>query len=1189
MHKGGTMKKSIKFFRFCLFILFILPFTIGMNNVQAQYYTSVSTAQLQKSLYSVDTYSETIDELKKPITLRAQNRSLGYLLEQIAKKAGLGVAYNADLAVLEKNKSVNFESLPVASALQQVLEGTTFDAALTRMREIVLVKRLPAITNDIATKVADQDITGTVTGADRGEPLPGVNILVVGTNIGTSTDGNGDYSLTVPDEADSLQFSYIGYRTERVAIAGRDIVNVEMEPEIQEFDEMVVTALGITRDERSIGYATQKVEGNDITYTNEKNVIGSLAGKVAGVQVSGSSGASLGGTQTIKIRGVNSISGEGQPLIVVDGTPISNGNFAGSAGTDFGNLAQDINPGDIKSVDVMKGPAASSLYGIRGQYGVIMITTKKGSDAQGVEVRVNSSFSTQRAANFMEFQNTYGAGYSQDWNTLPNGQKYVEMYADESWGPKMDGTMVREYFSFFPQHPLYGQLTPFEPHPDNIKNFFEPGFTSDQGITVSGGGENSNYRLSFNDTRINGVSPNTDLQRNNLGVSAGLDASDQWSFSTNLNYAVNDALRPPHGSESGSRYFRQWFQRSLDMNRLKNYKFSDGTYMNWNLGSPNSSGELNSLSPLYWSNPYWEAYENNAEDSRNRFFGDVGVTFEAMPGLSFSGHVRGDMYTQNIEGKTNFGGASTPGYSVGKYERKEMNYELEGRYKKDWENFSLSATLGTNLLDLDYSSVTEATQGGLTAPGYFNIEASVDRPDVDSYKEEKKIISAYGLVSLGYQDTYFLDLSLRNDKSSTLPKDNNSYLYPSVSGSFVFSELMDWEPLSFGKLRASYAQAGSDLSPYQITSVYGIGSVYGSINTQYVPSNLNNPNIKPSFSTSYEAGVDLKFFGRVGLNFTYYKQENKNQVIPLDLSGTTGYGSATINAGLIENQGVEVSLNGSPVQTRSFTWNSVFNISRNRNEIVELHPDIDKYQHGSTVYSGTPSYLNSYEGDTFGSLVGTAYERDEATGKILLDDDNFPLKTDATHNFGSVLPDFTGGFQNVFNYKNWNLATMINFQMGGQFFSRSLMLAATTGLAPETAALNDKGNPVRDPVDQGGGVKIEGISKSTGEPVTAYLNAYRYYHDVPRYIYEDWVVDASYIKLSEVKLGYTFNKSILKSLPVKAIDVSLFANNPWMIWQEAPKGLDPSELSSGAQDITWYESGQLNTVRSYGVNFNLTF
>jgi outer membrane receptor protein involved in Fe transport len=678
-----------------------------------------------------------------------------------------------------------------------------------------------------------------------------------------------------------------------------------------------------------------------------------------------------------------------------------------------------------------------------------------------------------------------------------------------------------------------------------------------------------------------------------------MDITEKLKVSTNINYARNNAQRPAQGSEDGSRYLGQWFQRNIDMNRLKNYKYDDGTFVQWNLRRPSAStGEITNFAPLYWANPYFLAYENPSNDSRDRMFGDIGLSYQVLPALTLSGFIRSDMFTQNVESRAAFGGTGTPGYTTAKYQNREMNYEFLAQYDKRFGSISLNVLLGGNIFDRRYSYVSLGTVGGLSAPGFYNIAASLDRPDsgredYPSYLLRKQIRSAYSMVSVGYKETYFLDASIRNDNSSALPENNNSYWYPSVSGSFVFSELLNWKPLSLGKIRVSYAQAGSDLDPYETTSSFTVGTVYaGGVTASplTVPNNLTNPDIEPSFAHSYEAGIDLKFLnGRVGAGFTLYQQINKNQILKLDVSGTSGYQSATINAGQIENKGIELTLNGTPLQTKNFSWDVIFNISRNRNMVVELYPGITVYQYGSTTYSSVTSYLNSYEGKPFGTLVGQAYQRDPETGKILLDANNLPMFTDASHNFGTILPDYTGGFQNIFRYANFELAAMIDFQVGGQFFSRSKMLAVRTGLDEITVATNDKGFNVRDAVGDGGGVRVDGISAATGEEVTAYVDPQRYYGVVGRRIYEEWLYDASYIKLREVRLGYTFNKGQWEKLPFQKIGLALTARNPAMLYQKAPKGLDPSELSTGAQGLSWFESGQINTVRSYGFNLNVTF
>ncbi|PRY14219.1 TonB-linked SusC/RagA family outer membrane protein [Pontibacter ummariensis] len=1038
-----------------------------------------------------------------------------------------------------------------------------------------------------------QAVSGKVTAAENGLALPGVSVVVKGTTTGIATDGDGSYQLRVPGSNATLVFRFLGYETREVVVGNQQVINVSLNLDSKSLDEVVVTALGIERSERSLGYATQEVQGEKLTLTKEQNVIGSLAGKIAGVQVTGASGASMGGTQKIKIRGVNSLTGTDQPLIVIDGTPISNANFAGRNGGDYGNLAQDINPEDIESVNVLKGPAASALYGIRGQYGVIMITTKKGARGpKAVQVQLNSAFSVERVGNFMPLQDLYGGGGSQTWRTLPNGDKYVDMSYDESWGPRMDGTPVRQVFSFYPQDPEYGKLTPFVPHPDNIKDFFETGHTINNGVSITGGNENSTFRLSYNNTQIEGVEPNTWLKRNNFGLSAGLDLTKKLTASANVNYANNYAQRPSQGYDGGSRYLVQWFQRNMDMNRLKNYRYDDGTFLHWNLRRPNSSGEITNFEALYWNNPYFEAYENYSNDNRDRLFGDVGLTYQLLPELKLSGFIRGDLYTQNIETREAVGGRYVPAYTVGKYQNKEVNYEFLGTYSKEWGDFSLNANVGTNLYTRRYSSVYQESEGGLSSPGYYNIAASIDRPTNRSYLLRKEIRSFYGMASFGYKDTYFIDASLRNDNSSTLPEDNNSYWYPSISGSFVFSDMLAWNPLSFGKLRVSYAQAGSDLDAYQTAFTYAPGGIYDGVNSLYVPDNLINPDIEPSFAHSYEAGVDLKFFqNRLGMGLTYYMQKNKNQIINLDVSGTSGYSSTIINAGLIENKGIELSLTATPVQSEIFSWDATFNFNKNESMVKELGSESGVYAHDMNTYSRVSVYLNSYEGQSFGSLIGKAYQRDPATGKILLGTNNLPLYTEANHNFGSVLPDFTGGFQNYFRFfGKVDLGAMIDYQVGGQFFSWSRMLAVKTGMAEETAALNDNGKNVRDPLREGGGVKVTGISAESGEEVTAYVDARAYYRTtLGTHVYEEWLYDASYVKLREVRLGYNLDKKTIGWLPFERANIALIARNPAMIWQKAPKGLDPSELSTGSSPISWLETGSLNTVRSYGVNLNITF
>ncbi|MFX1707903.1 SusC/RagA family TonB-linked outer membrane protein [Chitinophaga sp. CC14] len=1039
-------------------------------------------------------------------------------------------------------------------------------------------------------------ITGKVTG-EKGESLPGVSVQIKNTNKGTSTDTDGNFRLDAGNTDVILIFRLVGYLTTEVNTSGKSSITVTLKQDTRNLDQVVVTALGISRKERAVGYSVQEVKGSNLTLTKEQNVLGSLTGKIAGVQVVGSSGASMGGTQKIKLRGINSINGQEEPLIVVDGTPISNNNFAGRNGPDLGNLAQDVNPEDIESVNVLKGPAASALYGLRGQYGVILITTRQGGRKgnRKVAVDVNSAFSVEKAGNFMPLQNIYGAGSSQQFSTITvNGQsQLLASGTDESWGPKMDGTPVRQMYSFYPADPDYGKLTPFSPHPDNIKDYFVTGTTFNNNISMSGGGENTTFRLSFNHTDIKGIEPNTYLKRNNLGFNGSLNLTPKLTVSTSFNYANNKGQRPAQGYYQGSRNFYQWFERSLDMNRLKQYKYPDGTFYHWNHEDIDDPDFLKKPGSD-WNNPYFEAYENLNHDTRDRFFGNVGLSYDVLPGLKVSGAVRGDMYTQSIDQRKAYGGRDINEYYEAKFENKEMNYEILAQYNKAFDKLSLNANLGGNLLTQRYNGIQGRTQGGLSVVNFYNLSASIDRPNVSNYLRRKEVRSAFAAVSLGYDNIYYLDATVRNDISSALPAGNNSYWYPSVSFSMVFSELLKWEPLSYGKVRLSFAKAGSDLDPYQIYESYILETPYkGRDDNPYLPmhlpTTLNNPGIKPSLGNSFETGLDLKVLNnRLGLAFTYYNQQNIDQVLSIPVSGAIGYENTIINAGKIQNKGVELSLNGTPVQTKFFNWNSTLNVSRNRSLVKELYPGINTLQLDVNTYSRVSVYLNADVNAAFGTLVGNAYRRDTKTGKILLDAANLPM-FEENHNFGSVVPDFTGGWLNTFRIGRFDVSAMIDFQSGGQFFSWTKMLSVKSGQAEETAAINDKGKNVRDPLADGGGVKVNGISSVTGAEVTAYVDAKSYYRTVlGTSVYEEWLYDASYIKMRELRVGYTFTKELHKKMPFNSINVALIARNPFMIYQQAPKGLDPSELSTGRSSISWLETGQLATTRSFGINLNIS-
>lgn len=1139
------------------------------------------------------------------VSLDLKNASLKTALRTIESVSKVPFTYrNAEIAPYD-SISLHVDKMALSKVLQLVLNNTGLRYELVNSNIIIKKVKdyspplIPAMEFHALAIVFNGGVRGRVTGA-QGQPIANASITVDPGVKGAAANQNGEFSITgLKAGTYQVSISAVGFitavRTVTISDNENTVMNVQLTENENKMQEIVVTALGINRKQRSLGYSQQEVKGENLTIAKEQNVLGSLSGKVAGVQVSGSSSASMGGTQKIMIRGVNSVTGGGEPLIVVDNIPISNSNYASKGGKDYGNLAQDINPDDIESVTVLKGPAASALYGLRGQFGVIMITTKKGSkSAKKPTVNLSSAFSIEKPGNWMPLQNTYGAGSSLNFPTVNiNGvsTKYVDGTWDESWGPKMDGTPVRHQYSFYRADPDFGKETPFIPHPDNIKDYFETGTTLNNNISFAGGGANTTFRLSYNNTSIKGVEPNTHLRRNNLSFTGTLNVTDNLLLSTHLNYANNNAVRPSQGYQAlGSRNMYQWFQRNLDMNRLKQYKYPDGTFYQWNVNDPNSEGVYEDMTPIDWNNPYFDAYENASHDSRDRFFGDLGMTWTIIPGLTVSGFIRRDGFTQNLDGRNAAGGRGVPGFWIGKYENREMNYEVISQYIKEFGKLSLQANLGGNIMTQNYTYLSQSTVGGLVTPGFYNIGNSLERPDVTNYLRKKEVRSAFGSVSLGYDNTYFLDASLRRDISSALPLGNNAYLYPSVGASLVFSELLKSSVISYGKLRASFAQAGSDIAVYQTSNSFVLGDPYDKSFPMSVPNNLNNPDLQPSLGTGYEVGLDMRFLkDRLGFNFTWYHQENKKAVFSLEVPGTSGYTSYVINAGNIRNKGIELTINATPVQSKLVKWTTTFNLARNQSKVLALIPGSNTLTLDQNAYASVSMFLLSNVNEAFGVLVGNGYQRDPNTGKILLGADNMPMWS-TNHKLGSVLPDYTGGWTNTINVGNFDLSAVIDFQKGGHFISWTKMLAVKSGQAAETATMNDKGKNIRDPLADGGGYKLTGISNATKEEVTVYVNARTYFRNtLGNKIYEAWTYDASFIRMREIKLGYSFPAKLISKWPVKSVNLALIARNPFMIWQKAPKGLNPGELATGATSFNWLETGQLATVRSYGINLNVSF
>ncbi|MEL7119563.1 MAG: SusC/RagA family TonB-linked outer membrane protein [Bacteroidota bacterium] len=1032
--------------------------------------------------------------------------------------------------------------------------------------------------------MAQQTLSGKITD-QGGEPLIGASILVKGTTKGTTTDFDGMYTLELAEGENELVVSYTGFNTMNIEVNGRTSIDISMEEGIT-LTQAVVTGLGIEREQKSLGYAVQEVQGEAVTAVADQNVVSALTGKVAGVQVISASGASVGGSAKIRIRGANSLTG-GSPLFVIDGTPISNANFsAGYRGVDYGNLASDINPEDIENISVLKGPTAAAIYGNRGANGVILITTKKGKKRKGIGVTYTGTVTADRVYILPEYQNEYGGGYTQDFLRAVDpvdGQEYnvLNYAADESWGPRMDGTMYRPWWSWFPGED-YGQQIPMEAQPNNVRDYFDTGVTFNNNISMSGGNDQTTFRLSYTNINQTGVIPNSSINRNNVSINASSKLTEKLTFGANINFVdIQGEGRPTFGYNGNNpvNSFNQWFQRQLDIDRLRDYRNPDGTFKSWNIRSPTN------LRPLYWDSPFFVVYENFPTDSRNRYYGNLSLTYEVNENLTIAGFVRRDDYTFRNETRTATGGLSLDDYNEFVANSREDNYEFLASYAKSFGDITIDANLGGNIRLNDYHSNSLGVVGGLTSPNLFNIKASTDRPSVAGFISEKNVRSIYGGANFGYKSFLYLGFTVRNDWSSALPVDNNSYLYPSFTGSFVFSELMNSSLLSFGKIRASYAQVGSDIGPYQTNFTYGAGTPYGNLGTFSLPNTLINEDLRPALSSSYEFGVELRFLNdRLGIDATYYNNDAQDQILTLAVPGSSGFSSAIINAGLIRSNGFELALNATPVQTSKLNWDVFFNIATNNSEVIELADGLDNRRLDGWGWGGLS--INAPVGGEWGEFTGRGFTYDEATGLPLINEDGSFVRTN-NKSLGGFLPDWTGGFRNVIDWNGFSLSAFIEFQIGGQFHSVTRMFNAYSGLGEETVGLNDKGNPVRDAVADGGGVRVDGILPD-GSQGAVYVDAQTHYSSHLFAMNENWLYDASYVKFRELSLGYSFPSKMLSKTPIQSLKLSLIARNLWLISSEVD-GIDPSEISPGSNGFVFQENGQLPGVRSLGINLRVGF
>ena len=1050
-------------------------------------------------------------------------------------------------------------------------------------------------------------VTGKITDA-KGAPVESATVKEKGTSNATTADANGLFKITVKQNA-VLQISATGFASFEVAAAKAS--KITLQESVDNLSEVVVTALGVKREKKALGYSVQEVKGENLTIAKSTDVSTSLAGKVAGIQVVGSPSSAFD-NGSILIRGVTGL-GPQEPIFVVDGTI-----------TNQSAVLMD----NVENLSVLKGPAATALYGQRAANGAVVITTKRGSRKKfsGVEVNLGATF--EKIALLPPYQNEYAGGYSSSYtnkNSLGagylddqgyyifnydptvhpaswasfQGQKMLEYGADESWGPKINGSMYRAYWSWYPGKE-FGQLTPMVAQPNNVKDFFQTGLNLNNSVAFTSGGEGHNFRLTYGNQQRTLVIPNANRDQHQIALNGSFDVGKKMTISTDVTYTTFATKgAPAEGYDlSGlniTQNFNQWFQRQLDMDRMKQYREADGSLNSWNIGDPNATSDFSSYGvPQYWDNPYFVVAENYTTQKQNRLVGNIGFNYKFNNHLSLQSNARMNSYYNENDGRMATGSLTLPYYRQAQNQYKEMNYEANLIYKNKFGAFSVDGLAGGNIRRNSYSQMSLATEGGLSSPNYFDIAASVSRPSYSRGYEKKIVNSFYGKASVGYKDFIFVDATLRNDWSSALPTANNSYLYPSVSTSFIFTEFLKTSWLTYGKLRASYASVGSDLGAHSLDLAINNGSFYGSNASVSIGNQFKGGGIRPALTKAYEFGVELKLFKKIGLDATVYQNNNTDQILGVDVSPSSGFSTAQINAGNIVSQGIELSLNGKPIETKNFVWETSINWAKNRNEIKELAPGINTYLYATNRYD---TRLEHRVGGQWGTYYGRKWRKDPTSGKTLIDATGQPLY-DINKEIGTVLPKFTGGLFNTFRYKNFDLAFSIDFQSGGLFYSETRNFNSGTGLSQETVGVNDKGNDWRDYPGTystatgnagNGGIRIPGVFANgalVGKENNRYISARAYWYTARQRDASNVLLDASFIKLREVRFGYSIPASVLKKMPfAKSANFGVILQNAWLIWATTKQwGIDPSEL-----EVFYREGGQLSSTRQLGVNLRVTF
>jgi TonB-linked SusC/RagA family outer membrane protein len=1054
----------------------------------------------------------------------------------------------------------------------------------------------------------DRTVTGKVTSKTDGQPLPGVTIRIKGLQQGAVSNAAGEFSIKAPKSATAIDVSFIGYLMQSVAIPASNRVNVSLSEDSQQLEQVVVTALGISRKKNELPFAAQELKAEDVTRTRDINLVNSLGGKVAGLDIKRSN--AMGGSTNVVIRGSKSITQGNQALFVIDGVPVSNATAntenqsTGRAGYDYGNAASDINPDDVASMTVLKGAAATALYGSRAANGVIIITTKKGSkNSTNITVNSGVTFGKIDKSTFAKYQNEYGQGYNSPaedgvGNPVPTpGFWYRDIFgtgkvmtpqfsSDASYGPKFDrNLLVYQWSALDPFSPNYQKATPWVAAANGPETFYETAVTSNQSISIDGGGEKSTFKIGYTRNDEKGVLPNSKITKNLFNFGGSYEVAKNLTVSAAANYSKIDGLGRYGTGYSGlnpNQGFRQWWNVGADIKELEEAYNRYNKNVSWNWSDATGS------KPIYADNPYFNRYQNVGNDTRDHFFGNTALNYKVNDWFDVVGRVSYDGTSDLQEEHIAIGSTEVASYARTNATFAETNFDLLLNFNKNiTKDISFKGLLGANLRRSRLTSINAKTNGGLTVPGLYALSNSISPIEAPVERFERKAVDGYfASTTFGYKDLVFVDATVRRDQSTTLPTNNNVFWYPSVAGSFVFSNVLkDQKWLSYGKIRLNYAEVGNDAPNLSVFDTYTKPTAFGSIPMFSIPDTKNNGALKPERTKSIEGGIETAFFNnRLGLDVTLYKTNTVDQITPVSVTTATGFLKLYVNAGEVQNKGIEVSAFVVPVKTKDFSWTMNLNWSRNQSKVLSLFSDVKNIELNTLSLSGAVTY-NAAIGQPYGVIKGTNFVYKD--GQRVVNANGYYAATPGSAEIiGDPNADWMGGIGNTFKYKNVSLNFLIDIRKGGDLWSLDQWYGQGTGLYASSVGNNDLGNPVRNSLANGGGVILPGVL-ADGTPNTKRIDVsnsgstpYGYPNNPPR---ASVIYDAGYVKLRELALNYSLPQSLVSKLRAfKGIDVSLVGRNLWIIHKNVPYADPEDGLGSG--NVQGYQTGSYPAVRTLGFN-----